>query len=215
MWFRGSITPPARPLSTLRCALTGRQRMTRGQREWLDLRCRALSSPAPCRFIPTLSPIKHHVADPEPTRVADRSKPGRPRAQPAPPTRQRPTQTNTAPPRARPTRGLTAAQRTSKQGSRAAGRSAVFDPDGDPEATRAAGEDGGPVPGEKEIFGSPGAAARRANAVVSGGAPDRRVGAGVGEVAGEGSAVASTTQGPCGALKATVSSSRERIPSLR
>ena len=34
-------------------------------------------------------PIKHHVADPEPTRLADRSKPGRPRAQPAPPTRQR------------------------------------------------------------------------------------------------------------------------------
>jgi hypothetical protein len=63
MWFRGSIAPPARPLSTLRCALAGRQRMTRGQRDWLDLRCRALSSPAPCRFIPTLSPIKHHVTD--------------------------------------------------------------------------------------------------------------------------------------------------------
>ena len=63
MWFRGSIAPPARPLSTLRCALAGRQRMTRGQRDWLDLRCRALSSPAPCRFIPTLSPITHHVTD--------------------------------------------------------------------------------------------------------------------------------------------------------
>jgi hypothetical protein len=61
MWFRGSITPPARPLSTLRCALTGRQRMTRGQREWLDLRCRALSSPAPCRFIPTLSPAAQEI----------------------------------------------------------------------------------------------------------------------------------------------------------
>ena len=68
MSFRGSIAPPARPLSTLRCALAGRQRMTRGQRDWLDLRCRAPSSPAPCRFIPTLSPINHHVADPEPTR---------------------------------------------------------------------------------------------------------------------------------------------------
>jgi hypothetical protein len=65
MWFRGSITPPVRPLSTLGCALAGRQRMTRGQRDWLDLRCRALSSPAPCRFIPTLSPIDHHVANPE------------------------------------------------------------------------------------------------------------------------------------------------------
>jgi hypothetical protein len=82
MWFRGSIAPPARPLSTLRCALAGRQRMTRGQRDWLDLRCRALSSPAPCRFIPTLSPIKHHVAGPGANpRVADRSNAGRPRAQ--------------------------------------------------------------------------------------------------------------------------------------
>jgi hypothetical protein len=62
MLFRGSITPPARPLSTLRCALAGRQHMTRGQRDWLDLRCRALSSPAPYRFIPTLSPINHQVA---------------------------------------------------------------------------------------------------------------------------------------------------------
>ena len=30
--FRGSIAPPARPLSTLRCALAERQRMTRGHR---------------------------------------------------------------------------------------------------------------------------------------------------------------------------------------
>ena len=89
MLFRGSIAPPARPLSTLRCALTGRQRMTRGQRDWLDLRCRALSSPAPCRFIPTLSPITHHVADPEPTRAECRSKPGRPRAHTSPTTRSR------------------------------------------------------------------------------------------------------------------------------
>jgi hypothetical protein len=42
---RGSISPPARPLSTLRCALTGRKRMTRGHRDRLDLRCRAFSSP--------------------------------------------------------------------------------------------------------------------------------------------------------------------------
>src|SRR5450631_1093467 len=90
MSFRGSIAPPARPLSTLRCVLAGRQRMTRGQRDWLDLRCRALSSPAPCRFIPTLSAINHHVTGQEPTLVADRSKPGRPRTHdPAPPTRPR------------------------------------------------------------------------------------------------------------------------------
>jgi hypothetical protein len=91
MLFRGSITSPARPLSTLRCALAGRQRMTRGRRDLLDLRRRALSSPTPCRFIPTLSPITHHVADPEPTRAECRSKPGRPRTHPNPPTRPRPT----------------------------------------------------------------------------------------------------------------------------
>src|SRR5205814_8043454 len=59
MEFRGSITPPARPLSTLRCALTERQRMTRGHRDSLRLRCRAFSSPSPCRFIPALSPAVH------------------------------------------------------------------------------------------------------------------------------------------------------------
>src|SRR6185312_8190641 len=53
--FRGSIAPPARFLSTLRCALTERQRMTRGHRNSLGLRCRAFPSPAPCRFIPALS----------------------------------------------------------------------------------------------------------------------------------------------------------------
>src|SRR5439155_10880971 len=53
--FRGSIAPPARPLSTLRCALTERQRMTRGHRRSLTLRCRAFPSPSPCRFIPALS----------------------------------------------------------------------------------------------------------------------------------------------------------------
>jgi hypothetical protein len=57
MRFRGSIAPPTRPLSTLRCALTERQRMTRGHRGSLLLRCRELSSPSPCRFIPALSPI--------------------------------------------------------------------------------------------------------------------------------------------------------------
>src|SRR6478735_1567833 len=63
MEFRGSITPPTRPLPTLRCALTERQRMTRGHRDSLRLRCRAFSSPSPCRFIPALSPPVHpHLA---------------------------------------------------------------------------------------------------------------------------------------------------------
>jgi hypothetical protein len=44
------------PLSTLRCALTGRQRMTWGHRGSLLLRCRAFSSLSSCRFIPALSP---------------------------------------------------------------------------------------------------------------------------------------------------------------
>ena len=35
--FRGSKTPPARPLSTLRCGLADRQRMTRGHRRSLLL----------------------------------------------------------------------------------------------------------------------------------------------------------------------------------
>src|SRR5436305_6518151 len=38
------------PLSTLRCAHTERQRMTRGHRDSLDLRCRTLSFPSPCRL---------------------------------------------------------------------------------------------------------------------------------------------------------------------
>jgi hypothetical protein len=59
--FRGSITPPTRPLSTLRCALTGHQRMTQGHRDLPDLRCRALSSPTPCRFIPALSSSPHSI----------------------------------------------------------------------------------------------------------------------------------------------------------
>src|SRR5450755_1180689 len=44
--FRGSIAGLRAPLSTLRCALTGRQRMTRGHRDSLDLRCRTLSFPS-------------------------------------------------------------------------------------------------------------------------------------------------------------------------
>src|SRR6476619_3230374 len=65
MEFRGSITPPTRPLPTLRCALTERQRMTRGHRDSLRLRCRAFSSPSPSRFIPALSPPVHpHLATP-------------------------------------------------------------------------------------------------------------------------------------------------------
>jgi len=44
--FRGSIAGLRAPLSTLRCALTGRQRMTQGHRDSLDLRCRTLSFPS-------------------------------------------------------------------------------------------------------------------------------------------------------------------------
>src|SRR5664279_4970903 len=43
------------PLSTLRHALAGRRRMTRGRRGPLPLRRGALPSPPPCRFIPALS----------------------------------------------------------------------------------------------------------------------------------------------------------------
>ena len=43
------------PLPTLRHALAGRRRMTRGRRGSLALRRRALPSPPPCRFIPALS----------------------------------------------------------------------------------------------------------------------------------------------------------------
>jgi hypothetical protein len=44
--FRGSIAGLRAPLSTLRCALAGRQRMTRGHRDSLGLRCRTLSFPS-------------------------------------------------------------------------------------------------------------------------------------------------------------------------
>ena len=42
------------PLSTLRHALAGHRRITRGRRGSLALRRRALPSPPPCRFIPAL-----------------------------------------------------------------------------------------------------------------------------------------------------------------
>jgi hypothetical protein len=45
------------PLSTLRHALAGRRRMTRGRRGSLALRRRALTSPPPCRFIPRFLPV--------------------------------------------------------------------------------------------------------------------------------------------------------------
>ena len=44
--LRSSIAGLRAPLSTLRCALTGRQRMTRGHRDSLNLRCRTLSFPS-------------------------------------------------------------------------------------------------------------------------------------------------------------------------
>jgi hypothetical protein len=44
--FRGSIAGLRAPLSTLRCALAGRQRMTQGHRDSLDLRCGTLSFPS-------------------------------------------------------------------------------------------------------------------------------------------------------------------------
>jgi hypothetical protein len=48
----GLNSPACVPLSTLRLRPCGRRRMTRGHRGSLVLRCGALSSPSPCRFIP-------------------------------------------------------------------------------------------------------------------------------------------------------------------
>jgi hypothetical protein len=56
---RLNIRPARTPLSTFRCALTGRQRITRGHRASLLLRCRAFSSLSSCRFIPALSTASH------------------------------------------------------------------------------------------------------------------------------------------------------------
>ena len=57
--FAAQSPGPPVPLPTLRRRPHERQRMTRGHRDSLDLRCRALSSPSPRRFIPALTT---HVA---------------------------------------------------------------------------------------------------------------------------------------------------------
>ena len=48
--FRGSLPGPSLPLSTLRCPLSGGQRMTRGRCGLLLLHRTDLSSASPCRF---------------------------------------------------------------------------------------------------------------------------------------------------------------------
>ena len=89
--FQGSIASLRVPLSTLRRRPHDRQRMTRGHRGSLVLRCRALSSPSPCRFIP--APPQPHQAPPPPTRhhrglkhAPRRPNPPKPAAGPEPPT---------------------------------------------------------------------------------------------------------------------------------
>src|SRR6266849_1848879 len=57
--FRGSIPGLHVPLSTLQAHPRGRAHMTRGHCGWLPLQCLALSSIAPCRFIPARQ--FHHV----------------------------------------------------------------------------------------------------------------------------------------------------------
>jgi hypothetical protein len=47
--FRGSMASLRAPLSTLRHALAGRRRMTRGQCGVLDLHCKGLAPSTPCR----------------------------------------------------------------------------------------------------------------------------------------------------------------------
>src|SRR6266571_7440778 len=59
------------PLSTLRRRPRGRRRMTRGHRGSLLLRCRALSSPSPCRFIPA-----HPQFPPPPSERSEPHTPG-------------------------------------------------------------------------------------------------------------------------------------------
>ena len=60
---QGDISPLNSPAcmypSTLRLRPHGRRRMTRGHRGSLHLRCRAFSSPPPCRFIPAHAPSLH------------------------------------------------------------------------------------------------------------------------------------------------------------
>jgi len=67
--FRGSITGLRAPLSTLRCALTGRQRMTRGHRDSLDLRCRTLSFPS---LMPVVRRFPENGASGEAATLAER-----------------------------------------------------------------------------------------------------------------------------------------------
>jgi hypothetical protein len=81
--LRGSIARLRVPLSTLRRRPHERQRMTRSHRGSLLLRCRALSSPSPCRFIPA------HTTPTGPTQHSAGSHP--PNTQPS---RQRTTKTN-------------------------------------------------------------------------------------------------------------------------
>ena len=69
---------PARPLPTLRRRPHERPRMTRGHRRSLLLRCRELSSPSSCRFIPAhewalpRGPDDVRRADRQPRRAHDR-----------------------------------------------------------------------------------------------------------------------------------------------
>src|SRR5664279_2154871 len=80
--FRGSIArptcTPVNSLSTLRCALAERQRMTRGHRGSLLLRCRAFPSPPSCRFMPALSTTTPSTSerDDDVRMVTRRSMPG-------------------------------------------------------------------------------------------------------------------------------------------
>src|SRR5262245_56357357 len=68
MRFRGSIPCLDVPLSTSRLRPYRRLRMTRGQRGWLDLRCRTLSFPTPNRFklVCSLTTQNARAAQPHP-----------------------------------------------------------------------------------------------------------------------------------------------------
>ncbi len=71
--FRGSIDQPARTPTDASERPHGQPRTARGHRGSLLLRCRALSSPCPCRFIP--APPQPHQAPPPPTHRHQRLKP--------------------------------------------------------------------------------------------------------------------------------------------